>query len=364
MSVGGIAVLSKPKRYVPYNEAAGAPNIVVDGATNDNCKLILSHWPKSGTPWPLKADTSAEIVFKYLDDGAWHSDVPVVTNDHFDEDGLISVYSLVNPAHALEQRELLADAARAGDFGTYRLRDAVRLAFAISRLGNPALSPWGSSAFPEDYSAFCAFAYGRLLGQLGDLIERIDSHRDLWGDEDGLLEASERAVDSGEITIEEDDDADLAVVRIPADWPERPPQRYASVLNTPVHRMAIHNRTRRNRIAVLCGTAIHFTYRYESWVQMTSDRPNPRVDLATLAAALSEADGAPWTFDGVQSITPSLYPASKRSNMSHERFIAALARALQHGQPAWDPYDAMVQPPSGGEHGLGGSTTRLDSAAK
>jgi hypothetical protein len=68
-TVGGIAVLSKPKRYVTYKEAAQASNIVVEGATNDNCKLILSHWPKSGTSWPLKADTSAYIVFNYLDGG-------------------------------------------------------------------------------------------------------------------------------------------------------------------------------------------------------------------------------------------------------------------------------------------------------
>jgi hypothetical protein len=251
----GFAVLSKPKSFIPYKEAARAPNIVVNGAKNDNCALILSHWPKSGTPWPLKADTSAEIVFKYLDDEAWHSEVPVVTNDHFDEDGLISVYSLVNPTHALERRELLADASRAGDFRTYRRRDAARLAFAISRLGDPALSPWGSGAFPKEYSAFCAFAYGRLLAEFGDLIERIDSHRDLWGDEESLLEASERAVDSGEISIEEDDDADLAVVRIPADWPERSAHHYTRVLNAPVHRMAIHNRSKRNRIAVLCGTS-------------------------------------------------------------------------------------------------------------
>jgi hypothetical protein len=96
---------------------------------------------------------------------------------------------------------------------------------------------------------------------------------------------------------------------------------------------------------------VHFTYRYESWVQVTSDRPKPRVDLATLAAELSAMDGVPWNFDGVESITPSLYPAGKRSNMNHERFIATLAHAFQHGQPAWDPYDPMVQPLSGGRYG-------------
>ena len=49
--------------FVPYAEAADLPNIVVDGAAAAATVLTLSHWPKSGTPETLRADTSAEIVF-------------------------------------------------------------------------------------------------------------------------------------------------------------------------------------------------------------------------------------------------------------------------------------------------------------
>ncbi len=52
--------------YVPYVQATEAANIVIDGGRNDNTMLSLSHWPKSGTPWPLKGDTSVIIVFNYL----------------------------------------------------------------------------------------------------------------------------------------------------------------------------------------------------------------------------------------------------------------------------------------------------------
>ena len=52
--------------FMPYVEAAQHPNIVVDGAANESSVLTLSHWPKSGTPWPLKADTSVGVVFNYL----------------------------------------------------------------------------------------------------------------------------------------------------------------------------------------------------------------------------------------------------------------------------------------------------------
>jgi hypothetical protein len=323
--------------YVPYAEAAQRPNIVVDGAANESSVLTLSHWPKSGTPWLLKADTSVGVVFNYLDEPAWHRDVPAVTNNHFDEDGLIGLYCLIEPEHALARRALLIDASSAGDFSVCQSREAARIAFAISRLADRDVSPW--DRFPADYSDYCTFVYMRLLQQLGTLIDDVQGHSALWGDEDALLSASEGAITSGEATIEERADVDLAIVRVPADWADRPAHRYAKHLNVPIHRMAVHNRTSCNRIVTLCGARIGFSYRYESWVQMVSHRPPQRIDLSPLATQLSEADHAAWRFDGVDEITPSLRPESGRSDFDHDRFLDALVDALRNGKEAWDPYD-------------------------
>jgi hypothetical protein len=325
--------------YVPYAEAAQRPNIVVDGAAHESSVLTLSHWPKSGTPWPLKADTSVGVVFNYLGNPAWHRAAPAVTNNHFDEDGLIGLYCLLEPEHALARRALLIDASSAGDFSVCRSREAARIAFAISRLADRDVSPWGVDGFPEDYSDYCTFVYTRLLQQLGKLIDDVEGHRALWSEEDALLDASDRAIASGEATIEERAEVDLAIVRVPADWPDRPAHRYAKHLNVPIHRMAVHNRTSCNRVVTLCGTRIGFSYRYESWVQMVSHRPPQRIDLSPLAAQLSEADHAPWHFDGVEEITPSLRPESGHSDFDHDRFLEALISALRDGKEAWDPYD-------------------------
>lgn len=325
--------------YVPYAEAAQRPNIVVDGAAHESSVLTLSHWPKSGTPWPLKADSSAGIVFNYLDDPAWHRDVPPVTNNHFDEDGLIGLYCLIEPEHALQRRELLIDVSMAGDFAACKSRDAARVAFAISRLADRAVSPWGADSFPQDYSDYCAFVYARLLGQLRGLIEDVEGHRALWAEEDALLAASERALAAGEATIEERVDVDLAIVRVPAGWPDRPAHRYAKHLGVPIHRMAVFNRTSCNRVATLCGSWISFSYRYESWVQMVSRRPPQRVDLSPLAVRLSETDNNAWRFDGVHEITPALCPEGNHSGLDHDRFLEALIGALRRGAAAWNPYD-------------------------
>lgn len=222
-------------------------------------------------------------MFNYLDQTAWHRDVPPVTNNHFDEDGLIGLYCLIEPEHALARRTLLIDASSAGDFSVCRSREAARIAFAISRLADRDVSPWGMDRFPEDYDDYCTFVYKRLLQLLGKLIDDVEGHRALWADEDALLSASEHAITSGEATIEEHAEVDLAIVRVPADWPDRPAHRYANHLNVPIHRMAVHNRTSRKRIVTLCGTRISLSYRYESWVQVVSHRPPPRIDLSPLA---------------------------------------------------------------------------------
>jgi len=327
--------------YVPYVEAAKASNIVIDGTPNDNTALSLSHWPHSGTPWKLKGDSSVEVVFNYLDSPADHVGVVPVTNDHFDEDGLIGLWCMIHPEAAMERRDLLVDASHAGDFATCRDRRAARIAFAISRLVDRQLSPWGEESFPAAYPEYCAMVYGRLLEMLGGLVDDIEGQRDLWADEDDLLSASEAALERGEATIEEITEVDLAVVRVPAGWPERPAHRFTQQRRVMIHPMAVHNRTTCNRIATLCGRHMTFGYRYESWVQMVSYRPPPRVDLRALAAALTalEDDRCVWHFDGVEQIAPVLACDGAPSTLGEDEFLRALVRALSQNAPAWDPYD-------------------------
>ena len=55
-------------KYVPYSDLSGVPNIIVDGAAQEDTVLTLSHWPGSGSPPEFRADTSTEMVLNYLAD--------------------------------------------------------------------------------------------------------------------------------------------------------------------------------------------------------------------------------------------------------------------------------------------------------
>ena len=162
-------------RFVPHNQAA-MPHIVVDGGPNAHTLLTLSHWPRSGTPAELKADTSAEIAFKYVDSPRLHVSCDAVTNNHFDQDGLIGAFALIDTTNAARHRDLLIDVATAGDFGVFRSRDAARINFVVSALSDPAISPLPKDLFRLPYPQTAAELYVRML----DLLPRLIRSRRLF----------------------------------------------------------------------------------------------------------------------------------------------------------------------------------------
>lgn len=321
------------RRFVAYEELDQTPNIVVDGAGNAATAITLSHWPKSGTPRALKADTSTEIVFNYLAAPEFHVAAAAVSNNHFDEDGLAGLYALIEPEAAIRMRELVEGVAEAGDFATYRDREAARVAFTVSAFADPPRSPLDQAIFELPYAERCAALYRELLPRLGGMLADTGRFRKYWEAEDRILTDSERALRQGDVTIEELPEVDLAIVRITEG-------RAREI----VHPMAINNATRCNRILTRQGRRYDFAYRYESWVQYISRPPPPRVDLAPLAEALSgdEPGAARWVFDGVSEITPRMtLSGAEESAIAPETFAARLAEFLATAPPAWDPYDPM-----------------------
>jgi len=281
-------------KYVPYYEL-NVPNIVVDGAPNQHTKLTLSHWPKSPTPDALKDDLSAQIVFHYLERPEFHVNVDAVSNNHFDEDGLISLYAMLNPEKASDFRELLIDVASAGDFGTYRFPEAARIAFTIAAYSDSNRSPLPREIFERSYPETTADLYRELLLVLPEFVTAPEKFRKFWKPDEEDLRSSETAIQTGAIRIEELPALDLAVVTIPKEIHS-------------CHSMALHNATRCFRILMLRGQSYELRYRYESWVQYVSKEVPPRIDLTPLAQHLSnEEKNGLWQFDGVDEITPRMH---------------------------------------------------------
>ena len=250
----------------------------------------------------------------------------------------MAMYALVEPAEALRCEELLVDVAAAGDFGTYRYRQAARASMAIATYADPQRSPIAAD-LTGPYEEQCAVLYERLLERLLNMALHPEECSKLWIDEDRQLTASEAALATGAITIEERSDIDLAIVDIAASEPQRRGHRFAADEYVGVHPMAINNATGCLRILQVHGRRYTYTDRYESWVQYQSRRPLSRVDLRPLAELLTTADTATvWTASSPSSLTAQLQ-TSDESSLDRKVIVDHLIEHLRSAPHAWNPYN-------------------------
>ena len=174
--------------FVPGRWAAEERAICCDGIVA-GAALQLSHWQGNATPSELAADTSTEIALRFVDSprAAEWPDAPVL-NNHFDTDGVLSVWTLLDPEAARERRALLVAAAEAGDFD----------AWPDDRRGL-----WLDAAL-RALVADCdgdAASYERALGALPALLDDIEGRRDLWGPEWQRIEDAGGDIDAGRLVV-------------------------------------------------------------------------------------------------------------------------------------------------------------------
>jgi hypothetical protein len=338
MSGGATVDAVLPLRFVPYHELGDQPNVVVDGAATPPTVLTLSHWPGSPTPPELLDDLSAQIVFHALAQPERFTDVNVVSNNHFDQDGLVSAFTLVDPDAALARRGPLIDLARAGDFGTFDSRDSIRLAFAIAAFEDPARSPLDSDVLSGGYEQQCGRLHEVLLPRLGELIDHPESVRPLWEDEDARLTESLDAIGRSVIRIDEQPALDLAVVTVPPAWGDTAATRFTMTRSAAVHPSAVNQSTSCLRVLVEHGGSYRLELRYETWVMFRSRPVLPRPDLRILAGRLDEREPGParWAADAPGALTPQL--RADGSELPPAVVRAEVESFLASAPAAWDPY--------------------------
>ena len=109
---------SNVREYVPYrHDARGTDTVCVD-CTHPRLPT-LTHHKESSTPAHLKGDTSTDVVMNALTDPAGWQPMRAaskVTCNHFDIDGVLSVWACINPIAARKHETLMRTAARLGDF--------------------------------------------------------------------------------------------------------------------------------------------------------------------------------------------------------------------------------------------------------
>ena len=323
-------------RYLGYEASRREPNIVVDGAPNESTVLTLTHWPGYPVDEALQDDLSAQIVFHYLDRLAAEGAPPAagaVTNNHFDQDGLVCIHTLVHPQESLAHRDLLIDLAAAGDFATYTDRRAARASMVFS----------GRAIGGEDctYDEFTDHLYEQCLPLVLPALLDNDRYRDEWGDEDAELSRCEEALTEGSVSVDVDSDVDLAVLTVPDEFHTTGGHRFGGQHLAGLHPMAVNNAVDQFRILTVQGRRYHYVDRYETWVQYRSRHPLPRVDLRPLADELTAAETGTegWTASAPGALSPELRHSGE-STLDADLVLSLVRRHLATAPPAWDPYPA------------------------
>lgn len=284
--------------FVSWESLDGRPNVVVDARATDGTLLALSHHPGAGSPARVRADTSTAIVDRFLDlpgDGRQSADV-VLTNDHYDEDGLFGLWLLMDqPGHDDPTRSLACAAAAAGDFATWSRPEAAWCAITVMALAEAPTTPLPGvrRALRRALGTDPAGAlYAEVLPRVRRVLEDPERFAELWQPRWRRVTRDLARLDAGTVSLEEDAAADLAIVEA----------------DGPIDDLALMSRTAMSRILTIGAGGATLRYRYETWVDFASRPLPPRLPLGPLTERLATDDaGNGWRCDDETAPRPRLW---------------------------------------------------------
>jgi hypothetical protein len=292
-------------RFEFYSDAiASLPKLSVDG-TVDNA-IHFSHWQGNKTPESVKADTSTEIalnLFAAANREELTKGIDLVTNNHFDTDGVLSVWTVLMGERALELRDKLIAAAEAGDFSELSSEDGVRASIVIQGSDSPT-DPTGSPLAQQlagEPVTDDARSYELVLPHVERVLTRTGEFEELWRGPWTRIQKALESFARGASQVEEDREAKLSIVTLapevfsPSGF--RPGQDSAPF--TAITQNA-HGEIFLIATPLNSGWAYRIDYPYYSWAE-TIVRPRiQRRDLSGLMNQLNELEtnaSAKWKVD-------------------------------------------------------------------
>jgi hypothetical protein len=273
-------------------------------------RINLSHWPGNRTPVHLHADTSTEMALKLAaapNRVEMLRGIEVVTNNHFDTDGLLSAWAVLNPALALERSEQLIAAAEVGDFEWSTTAEAVKFDITVMAFEDSERSPLAAEFQGTTEDEKYQLIYDRLLAELPGLLDDVEAYRSLWEEEFAFWEESMQEMKNGGTVLWEYPEIHLSVFQATRYLDKRVRFHYAGNW----------------RVLTFVPEGDGWTYELEhqifTWFE-TVTFPNShsmRIDLEPLAAHLSELETGVgrWRFTGTDDLNSRLHFVDRRGRL-------------------------------------------------
>lgn len=287
-------------RFEFYTEALeNVPKLSVDGTVDNS--IHLSHWQGNTTPSELKADTSTEIALNLVaspNRAALTKGIELVTNNHFDTDGVLSCWTVLTGERALAYRDLIISAAEAGDFSEYSSDDGVRVSIAIQ--GSDQASPNNDEGSPlarllagaevdDD-----ARAYELVLPKVEHLLTHINDYEPLWREGWRSVVAAVESFEKGKSKVIEQSDISLITLA---------PELFDSAGFSPTRHSAPYtaiSKFAKGKLFLIAipassGWFYRIDYPYYSWAETVV---RPRIARRDLAPALELLNSRETNRDG------------------------------------------------------------------
>ena len=289
-------------RFEFYTEALdNVPKLSVDGTVDNS--IHFSHWQGNTTPSEVKADTSTEIALNLVaspNRAALTNNIELVTNNHFDTDGVLSCWTVLTGERALAHRELLIAAAEAGDFSEYSSDDGVRVSIAIQ--GSDQASPNNDDGSPlarllagEEVDDD-ARAYELVLPEVERLLTNINNYESLWREGWQSVAAAIESFERGKSSVTEFSDPKISLITLAPelfDGADFSPTKHAAPYT------AISKFAKGELFLIAIPTSGGWFYRldypYYSWAETVV---RPRVERRDLTATLQLLNGKETNRDG------------------------------------------------------------------
>ena len=273
-------------RFEFYSETlADVPKLSVDGTVSNS--IHFSHWEGNTTPAEVKADTSTEIALNLvasLNYSTLTNNIQLVTNNHFDTDGVLSVWTVLNGERALDYRDLLVSAAEAGDFSEHTSDAGVRLSIVIqgsdqagsNNDDDSPLAKWIAGGDVGDD----ARSYELVLPEVRKLLTDVNAYEFLWREGWNNVATALESFARGESRVVEYEDTRISLIILGS-----------NLVNT---NMAISKYAHGELFLIATrakdGWFYRLDYPYYSWAE-TVDRPRiPRRDLSRALSLLNEKE--------------------------------------------------------------------------
>jgi hypothetical protein len=267
-------------RFEPFHPSLDpAMAVMVDGYAPGF--RTISHWPGHSTPAPLRHDltTGSALLYAAMSEAEREramGEFSVVTNNHFDADGALSLFAMLRPEVAERHADLMLRAARAGDFAVWSGADALALELDVMcDLG--AFWPFSTPPFDAKRLGNLSKAYLQVFDRMESLLDDPFCLREKWSHRFDAVVADVERIDAGvDISVTAYAEDDLAVVET-----DRP----ATIFGL--------RRAAGDLFRVLLvhpgrgGNRYRFCFRGESWWDVVSVRPQPRFRLESVARRLN-----------------------------------------------------------------------------